>query len=203
MIPDDEWKLDYPEQHEEWISYLKDSYPYFDLCSNKHVLELAPFRGSHTQLIESHGAKSITMVELNEIGLDGLQFHYSNHTIVNDDVFNYLQTKREFDVVVCCGLLYHLHSPLYLLELIANMVDPEFLYIETYTSPEPCFREEPDNDLGMRQLSSNYKSTKLSLIFPEDILLLAIKNLGYELINETEYLNKPTGAVKLWIFKRT
>ena len=203
MIPDNKWKLNYAEKPEEWINYLKDSYPYFDLCANKNVLELAPFCGTHTQLIESHGAKSITMVELNEIGITQLQFHYPKHTIVNDDVFNYLQTKRKFDVVVCCGLLYHLHSPLYLLELIANMVDPEFLYIETYTSPELCFREESDNDMGMRHLIPNHKSTKLSLLLPEDILLLAIKNLGYKLITETKYLGKPVGAVKLWIFKRT
>lgn len=202
MIPDDEWKIDYQDNHDDWVNYLKDSYPYFEHCSGKNVLELAPFRGTHTQLIELNSAKSITMVELNEIGINGLEFHYPQHTLVKDDVFNYLQTKRDFDVVVCCGLLYHLHSPLYLLELIANMVDPEFLYVETYTSPETYFREEPDNDMGMRQLIPNHKSTKLSLLFPEDILLLAIKNLGYELINEARYLNKPTGLVNLWIFKR-
>lgn len=201
MISDDQWKIDFTDDRLGWIRYLKECYPHFDNCSNKNVLEIAPFRGTHTQVIESHGAKNITLVELNQEGLQGLRLYYPEHDIVENDIFDYLQIKRDFDVVVCCGLLYHLPSPLHLLELISNMVDPEFLYIETYTSPVLSFEEEPDNDLGMRQLKPNYKSTKLALKITEDVLLLAIKNLGYELAKEIR-LDKPNAPVKMWIFKK-
>lgn len=202
MIPDDQWKLDYRTEKQEWIDYLKQIYPYFNHCEGHTVLEMAPFMGTHTQVIESHGAKNITLVELNHIGLAILNRTYPDHTIICDDVFNFLQTKRNFDVVVCCGLLYHLHSPLYLLELIANMVDPKYLYIETYVSDVPEFIEETDNEMGMRQLMPDYKSIGLSLLLTEDVLLTSVKNLGYEIIDQSGYLNKPNGPVKLWVFKK-
>lgn len=187
----------------EWIQYNEEIHPYFDLCANKTVLEIAPFAGTHTKIIESHGAKNITLVDFNDYAISILNKTHHKHTIIKDDIFNYLQTKREFDVVVCCGLLYHLHSPLYLLELIANMIDPEYLYIETYTAPDLQVNEELDNDLGMRQIKQGYKSVGLSLLLTEEVLLRSIKNLGYTLIQESVHLAKPTGPVKLLIFKRT
>ena len=192
-----------PTNTPEWIQYKEEIHPYFDLCANKTVLEIAPFFGTHTQIIESHGAKNITLVEFNDHAISILKRTQNKHTIINDDIFNYLQTKREFDVVVCCGLLYHLHSPLYLLELIANMVDPEYLYIETYTAPDLQFNEELDNNFGMRQIKKGYKSVGLSLLLTEEVLLRSIKNLGYTLIQESGHLAKPTNPVKLLIFKRT
>ena len=191
-----------PTNTPEWIQYNEEIHPYFDLCANKTVLEIAPFTGTHTQIIESHGAKNITLVEFNDYAISVLNRTQNKHTIINDDIFNYLQTKREFDVVVCCGLLYHLHSPLYLLELIANMVDPEYLYIETYTAPDLRFNEELDNKYGMRQIEKGYKSVGLSLLLTEEVLLRSIKNLGYTLIQESDHLAKPTNPVKLLIFKR-
>ena len=187
----------------EWIQYIEETHSYFDLCANKTVLEIAPNMGTHTQIIESNGAKNITLVEFNDYAISFLNRTQRKHTIVKDDIFNYLQTKREFDVVVCCGLLYHLHSPLYLLELIANMVDPEYLYIETYTAPDLIFNDELDNNYGMRQIKQGYKSVGLSLLLTEEVLLRSIKNLGYTLIQESDYLAKPTNPVKLLIFKRT
>jgi hypothetical protein len=83
------------------------------------------------------------------------------------------------------------------------MIDPEYLYIETYTAPDLQVNEELDNDLGMRQIKQGYKSVGLSLLLTEEVLLRSIKNLGYMLIQESVHLAKPTGPVKLLIFKRT
>lgn len=185
----------------ELIRYLKQIRPYFNYCLNKNVLEIAPFMGTHTQLIEESGATTITLVELNDRAIEILYQNYPNHTVIQDDIFHYLQTKRNFDVVVCCGLLYHLHSPLYLLELVVNNVNPEYFYIETYLAPI-SFDEEPDNERGMRQIKENYKSARLRLMIPNEILITAMKNMGYEMIDESYDLPKPTGPVKLKIFKK-
>ena len=164
-------------------TYLDKLYPYLNICENKKVLEIGPFMGMHTQVVQSHNPKSITLVELNKNALIGLTYNYSKYEmieIIKNDIFHYLEQPREFDVVLCLGVLYHLHAPLYLLELIVNRVSPKFICIESYDTPLYT-NEEDDNTLGARQLLPGWKSANISIKIPKETIINAMQNLGYKL----------------------
>ena len=156
---------------------------YFSICKNKNVLEIGPFEGHHSKLILEQQPTELTVVEPNINANDQLaKLNITN--IVNDDIFHYLQSKNLFDVVICCGVLYHLHSPLYLLELIANMADPEYLILESICVDEFYLNNENDNVPGERQVNDGWKSCKLNLLIPDDYYETIVINLGYELIRK-------------------
>ena len=160
--------------------YLDKIYPYLKICENKKILEIGPFNGTHTQVVKSHNPQKITLVELNEQALFTLKHYHADCEIVEDDIFHYLEQTREFDVVLCCGVLYHFHSPLYLLELIVNRVSPKFVCIESYDYSLQT-NQEDDNTPGARQLAPGWKSSNISIKVPKEIIITAMQNLGYKL----------------------
>lgn len=192
-----------PEEQKQWENYLSALYPYFESCNDKDVLEIAPLYGSHTPLIEAHNPKSITLVEQSTHAVRYLIKTYSNHTVIMDDIFFFLETSRNFDVVVCCGLLYHLHSPLYLLELICNRIAPKIIYIETYCTDDIIISTEEDNKEGNRQLKSGWKSVGMTLTFPAEIYVNAMSNMGYKLVTINDTLTKLGRSPKFFIFEKT
>lgn len=167
----------------ELNEYLDKLYPYLKICERSKVLEIGPFNGLHTQVVRAHNPKHVTLVELNDSALSKLKYNYPDYEIVTDDIFHYLEQPRDFDVVLCCGILYHLHAPLYLLELIVNRISPQFICIETYKTPL-SIEHEDDNMPGARQVLPNWKSANLKIKMPKEPLFTAMKNLGYKL---TEY----------------
>jgi len=174
--------------------YLDKIHPYLKICENKKILEIGPFNGTHTQVIKSHNPQKITLVELNEQALFALKHYHADCEIVEDDIFHYLEQTHEFDVVLCCGVLYHFHSPLHLLELIVNRASPKFVCIESYDFVL-CINQEDDNTPGARQLLPDWKSSNISIKIPKETIINAMQNLGYKLnvCDETlvKFKNKP------------
>ena len=74
---------------------------YLPVCKGSTVLEIAPYRGWHTRLILKQDPKSITAVEPDIRHNKFLEL--PNVELVNQDIFHYLETPHEFDVVVCFG----------------------------------------------------------------------------------------------------
>tara|TARA_B000000609_G_scaffold156670_1_gene149661 strand:+ start:1256 stop:1822 length:567 start_codon:yes stop_codon:yes gene_type:complete len=98
----------------------------FAHCENKTVLELGSFAGHFTKEIIKHKPKNVLSVEPNT------QVAPLNaNTFIGTANDFYKVNKTEFDVVVCMGLFYHLHSPIHLLEQIINISKPKTLIIET------------------------------------------------------------------------
>lgn len=197
------------EEKQAWIKYITTIRPYFSLCADQKVLEIAPFIGYHTPGILSFKPKSLTLVELNQSAVDYLRVeHSSTCEVIQDDIFDYLNENREFDVVICCGLLYHLHSPFYLLELIANNVAPKYIYLETFCPQNDAYfcglYPEEDNTLGARQVKKGRKSTKMRLVIGEQHLITAMTNLDYKLITTNTEMFKPGGAgtAHFYIFEK-
>jgi len=189
-----DWPKLYSPHTELWNSYLNTIHPYFTLCAGKKVLEIGPFKGHHTDVIESYAPSSITLVEPLPLDITNLHNSHPNCEIVQEDIFFYLEKARDFEVVVCCGVLYHLHSPIYLLELIANRISPKYLYIETFPGTEEILVvEEKDNTPGHRILINNWKSAKMALNTPKNILINALHNLGYKMILKNTTMIKPPG----------
>lgn len=163
-------------------TYISQIQNLFGIVENKTVLEIAAFDGHHTKIILHYKPKDVTIVEANLNACTVLQEKFKNCHIVADDIFNYLHETHNFDIVVCCGLLYHLHNPLHLLELIANNANPSYIILETIVTKDERnadFLDEQDNLPGNRQVPSNFKSTRLYVTLPERILNKAMANLGY------------------------
>ena len=171
----------------------------FENVTDKNVLEIGPFDGYHTDLMNVFGVKTVTLVP-NSDACQYLKnnFDQSNHTVINDDIFNYLATDRtgQFDFVVCCGVLYHLHSPIYLLEQIVNKVNPKHLLLETVDSKErsDCpynnltydFQPEIMNVPGNRYILNNNKSVQLNLSASMNLFEYCMGEMGYKIIKKTK-----------------
>jgi len=93
------------------------------------VLELGPYEGYHTVLLESLGASEVISVEANprnflkclvvknHYGLDRARFLLGN-------LATYLEeTTKRFDFISALGVLYHLHDPFTVLELMVERTD--------------------------------------------------------------------------------
>jgi len=96
---------------------------------DKTVLEIAPLTGLHSELINSCVPKSHATVDP--------QFKPTFKGTLNDYINS--GEYQTFDVVTCMGVLYHLHSPLHMLEQIINHCKPRTLIIETFTK---SYRQE-------------------------------------------------------------
>jgi SAM-dependent methyltransferase len=93
------------------------------------VLELGPLEGAHTYRLEQLGAARILAIESNveaylkclilkeALGMKRAEFKLGDFVL-------YLQDSAErFDLVFCCGVLYHMEDPLKLIRDIARVSD--------------------------------------------------------------------------------
>ena len=158
---------------DSYVDYLVAIADKFKYCEDKTVLEIGPFNGYHTELIKRFNPKNITMIEPNYRAAKWLKKEYPECHVIIDDAILYLcdkpYVKKPYDVVICCGVLYHLHSPVFLLELIANICQPEYVFLETMDSKsneqmDPVslpvnFQLENDNTPGNRYTSIGFDKT--------------------------------------------
>jgi hypothetical protein len=109
-------------------------------------LELGPLEGGHTFQLLKQGAK-VTAVEANSeaflkclivkelLGLEDAQFLYG-------DVTEYLATTAEqFDLIFCCGVMYHMEDPVRLVRLMAEHTRRVFLWTHFYDAGAMQYRE--------------------------------------------------------------
>ena len=175
--------IDWNEYHE---TIAKE---FFYLCSDKTVLEIAPFAGHQTQAIVKYPIKSLLLVEPNQTYNAQLIEFFPTTTIINDDIFNVYHNKVLVDVVVACGLLYHLHSHLSLLELIANQSDPEYIILDCIHRSPPgiMITNELPNVPGNRYTTTpTWKAVNYSIGLAFDYFDQALTDLGYKCINKIE-----------------
>ena len=90
------------------------------------VLELGPLEGAHSYMLQRLGASSVAAIEANTraflrclcvkeiFGLDRVCFELG-------DFVSYMEEdKHSFDIVIACGVLYHMRDPIRVLELVAQ-----------------------------------------------------------------------------------
>jgi hypothetical protein len=171
-----------------WTEYHQTiAREFFNVCSDKTVLEIAPFGGHQTQAIIKHPIKSLLLVEPNQNSNAKLIKLFPTATIINDDIFNVYHNKFLVDVVVACGLLYHLHSPLYLLELIANQSDPEYIILDSIHQKNININSELPNIPGNRYTTTPaWKSVNYNICVPFDYIDQSLTHLGYKCINNID-----------------
>jgi hypothetical protein len=164
---------------------------FFNVCKDTHVLEIAPFKGHQTQAIVKYPVKSLTLVEPNRQAINGLVNNFSTAKVINDDIFKVYKSRLPADVVVACGLLYHLHSPLYLLELIANQSEPKYIILDCPHFNSVNANIELPNTPGNRYTTDNWKSVNYIVTLPFDYINQALAHLGYTCSKtiDLKYLN--------------
>jgi 2-polyprenyl-3-methyl-5-hydroxy-6-metoxy-1,4-benzoquinol methylase len=110
----------------------------FGSLENRHVLELGPLEGGHTSMLEEAGAR-VDAIEANQraflrcliakeiMGLKQSRFWLG-------DFIEGLKTwERNYDLIVACGVLYHLTNPLKLIDLIAERTDAAYFWTHVVT----------------------------------------------------------------------
>lgn len=171
-----------PNNFDVYINYIKDD---FRIVENRTVLEIGGFHGEHSKMILEHNPLSLTIIEPNLTAYKKLKEKFPNLTILKEDVYDTLYRKEKFDVVVCCGVLYHFHSPLYLLELMTNNAQPTYFICDTYIGSDN-FVDEYTNSIGNRIVLDNNKFVKKSFLPSKETLVQSLEDLGYSLI---KYVN--------------
>jgi SAM-dependent methyltransferase len=122
----DEYLLDWSDYHD----FLHTEF--LDDLDNKHIVEIAPFTGAQTQIIYRSDFLSLTLIETNPDAVQHLVQTYPRARVIHEDIFEaYEKIDLTCDVVICLGLLYHLHSPLYLLENIVNRSQPRSIILDS------------------------------------------------------------------------
>jgi SAM-dependent methyltransferase len=177
---------------------------YFDVCRGSSVLEIGPCEGKHTARILSQNPKYFEIIEGNKTTADILLQNKNIDRIVVDDVMLALTEKKSFDVVICLGVLYHLHSSLHLLELIVNNCNPKTLILDCVRAPSALeFLPEPSNLIGQNQTRQGWRSCDFNLVTPFLTYYDSMANLGYKMkqvhqIRVDNYFSKSNSWMASW-----
>jgi SAM-dependent methyltransferase len=102
--------------------------------AGRSVVELGPLEAGHTYMLAQRGARQVVAVEANTraflkclvvkelLGLERVRF------LLGDGLAFLRGTSERFDLCLASGILYHLHDPLELLQLIAARADAVFMW---------------------------------------------------------------------------
>ncbi len=123
----------------------------FGSVAGRHVLELGPLEGGHTSMLDAAGA-NVDAVEANQLafmrclitkeilGLTRSKFWLG-------DFINALENwEKKYDLILACGVLYHLTTPLRLIELAAERTDAIYIWTHVMTDvtiPSPTDPRRP------------------------------------------------------------
>ena len=98
------------------------------------ILELGPLEGGHTSMLEAAGAAHIEAVDANKTAYlkclvikELLGLKVAHFTLGDFD--EVLRTRQQpYDLIVACGVLYHMADPLVTLQNIARLTDNIFIW---------------------------------------------------------------------------
>ena len=119
--------------------------------AGKTVLELGPLEGAHSYMMDAYGAKSVVAIEGNKRAFF--------RCLIVKNIFDLKQVKFKFgdfrkyveqatdryDIIVACGVLYHMADPLTLLLNLVKMSNRIFVWTHVYD--EAIIRARPDRHL--------------------------------------------------------
>lgn len=187
---------------EEYLQLMSEEY--FRVCSGSSVIEIGPNTAIHTDLIIKHNPDYLKLIESDQQCANRLSKITRIDEIIAEDVIQVLHNKHRADVVICCGVLYHLHNPLHLLELITNNCNPKYVILDCVIDQNHLqFLPEVDNIPGNRNISTHWKSAKFNFVIPFNIVDISMQNMGYKLIkthliNVVDYLPKSDSWIAMW-----
>jgi len=160
--------------------YISDHF--LHLCKNKSVLEIGPFDGWISECIMDHDPRSLTLIEAREQSVALLRSNpkLKSCRILLGDMHHDLNQIGPTEVVVVMGVIYHSHAPLLFLEELVNNCNPQTVILDNPGKILNWFEEEV-NSPGMRHITTDRKTCGIVITIPEEIILTAMKHLGYRL----------------------
>lgn len=185
---------------DEYKTFMSEKY--FSGCKGKKVLEIGPHCGIHTKLIVENSPTYLELIEPYEGTAEICKKLPGVSKVIQDDVFFVLKNVHPMDVVVCCGVLYHLHSPLYLLELIVNNCQPKQIILDCALDQKLVgFLVEEENIIGNRQIMPNWRGAGFNLVVPFEIIKLSMENMGYILVKNYQFDNniELKSKINFWV----
>ena len=197
-----QYKQIFTGSYTEYMEFVSSKY--FKVCKGSRVLEIGPFEGAHSHKIISHQPDFLKVIEGFSKSIPVLNSIPGINSVVHDDVMLALHKPEKFDVVVCFGVLYHLHSPIHLLELIVNYCDPEYIILDCVMEQNHITLLHENLDIaGSCQVRPSWKSAKVNCVIPFLSYMDVMKNLGYKLslvdrLQVQEYTPKTNSWVAMW-----
>ena len=196
--------VDVFENIQEYYDFCREDF--FKIANKLSVLELGAAGGDHSIEILKQQPTNLTVIEGDSNVIPFLK-RIKDLTIIHDDVMLAVNNVGVFDVVVCLGVLYHLHSPMQLLELVVNYCKPKFLILDcVFESQQIQFLSEEINVAGSCQSRQGWKSCRVNLVAPFLTYVQVLDNLGYNLskVNRISVKNnyfKSNSWMAMWELK--
>ena len=176
-----------------WSGYLEvlKNNNIFACVQDKSVLELASNGGWHSRLIYENNPEKLVCVEPDKFFMEPL---YDTFASQHENIECFWETynqyvekeKTRFDVVVCCGLLYHLHSPLDCIEKIINIHQPKTIIIENFDVDVAHLNEEKLNVCG-NAFTDNAKQIPYNFFIPMNKWKEIFSTVGYDCVQEYKW----------------
>jgi SAM-dependent methyltransferase len=169
---------------EKKLDFLNNHFLY--LCKDQRVLEVGCFGGLISAEIIKHNPCELIMLEANAAAAAAAQQRVPAARVIVGDMHEDLNQVGPVDVVLLLGVIYHSHAPLHILEHMVRHNDPRIVIID---NPGNTFgiRNEVPNHPGMRYVTDERRTCQLVLNISDEILILAMKNLGYKLTDQKKY----------------
>jgi phospholipid N-methyltransferase len=161
-------------------------------CQERTVLEVGCFEGWITERVLTHNPKKLILLEPHEPSADFVVKKFPQATVIHGDMHEEVDLKQvgKVDIALVLGVIYHSHAPLYALEKLVNICNPQTIILDNM-GPFFEWKEEIANKKGMRNTVNNWRTCNIVINIDNKITILAMKNLGYNLIRQEEY---PEGA---------
>jgi hypothetical protein len=196
------WNSKFPEEYgirAGWSNMFRDprirwAIEQFGDLNGRQVLELGPLEAAHTSMLVNAGAK-VDAIESSRLAymkclitkeildMRGARFH------LGDFVKGLEQSRKNYDLIVASGVLYHMQEPLRLLEAIARRTRSVYLWTVMVKDDSLSFNEKEDfHGVKVRLYARGYGEREASYCggpknYPRwihrDDLLAALKALGF------------------------
>jgi SAM-dependent methyltransferase len=166
---------------------------YFSICQDRSVVELGPYNGEFSEQILKHNPIRLELVEASLSAVLTLERKFktdSRVTTLHADMHRDLHRVGKVDVAVALGVIYHSHAPLFLLEELVNICDPDIILLDA-PGANPgwgivCQAETPNN-WGMRYTVNVKKTCNVVIQLYQDTIIQAMQNLGYGVARADKY----------------
>ena len=197
----------------EVCQYISDQF--FDVLRDLKTLELGPMGGHFTDKILEK-TPEVVCVESDQSYCEQLERYLPKKQIVCGDFTEYLRTKNHFGAVVAFGVTYHLVDPIGFFENIVNNINPKYILVDTIHQPhkhqqadapwpdsqdELLIEDEISNNLGMRQVKKEWKSSNLVSVPGMSVVDRILTNLNYRKIKEKRMSKEEWHGWQPGIFK--
>jgi hypothetical protein len=172
------------QQFQKIIDFLNKNF--FSLCRDKVTAEIGCFEGHLTEHILLHNPSELILLEANNEALKIVQQKFPQCKSILGDMHLDFNKVGQVDIVFLLGVIYHSHAPLHILEEMVHYSNPQTIVIDNPGSGEFVIDEIP-NIPGMRYITDGRKSCNLCSLINEEVIIKAMKNLGYSLIKRYKY----------------